>query len=1197
MWKLVAESILFYRRIQLVVLLAVAISTAVIAGSLIIGDSVRHSLRQMTEQRLGAITHVLSGGRFFREALCEELQQAARTGDEAASNSDDSVFCPAILITSSVETTQSDNRLRRVGSVNLLGLTEPGWNLLQHGQQSCPSDRDVVLGFRTAEELQVAVGDEVSVWIEMPTSIPRDSLLGERDDVNVELVLTVSGILNESDGASRFDLNPGQQLPFNAFVSLATLQGRLGLEEQVASRRNPVAKPARVNTILVAPGSLSPSADHPQLNSDSALQEQVAKSSTLSSLLGSRLQLSDVGLKVRQPEARGYLSVESDRMILETPLAQAATAAADQLQLNAAPTLVYLVNQLSATDEVQPSKRYSMYSIVAGMPLTEPPPLGEAVLSDGAAAEPLSDDEILLSAWLAEDLEVAVGDHVYARWHDVGSHGELPEVQRTFTVKGVLAADDPVTVDRNLTPDVPGITDVESFSDWDQPFEMDMDRITPRDDSYWTEHRATPKAFIAPETAQQLWNSRYGSATSIRVAPKTQPEHAGSLDELHEQLQQQIIKNLNPSELGLIFRPIRAEGLQAAVGANDFTQLFLGFSFFLILAAIILASLMFRLGLQQRIRQLGLLNALGWTPGSIRNLYLAEGMLVCFAGTVVGVIGGVLFARLMLYGLTTWWIGAVGTRFLSLDVRPSRLITAGGISLVLAYVVILLGLKSFRRIHLRDQLAGNSDAAESLQTDASGRWPIVMKWLGRLSLVTAVVVPLAVIQGWIPTGEAFGGLTWLVVCFFVAGMACLTGALYLLSLALHRHESGSYLGQSTVPTVTGPTSLAVANAARNPLRSLLTTALIAFATFVIVAVGAGRRNPLSETPQINSGNGGFTLVAETAQPVLYDLNTSDGRRQLGFDKDDDLSGDTSIYAFSMKPGSDASCVNLYQTRVPTMLGASDAFLDRGGFRFADTRGENPWLMLRDELPRDEHLNIPVIPVIGDMNTLMFSLKKDIGSRILVPNDDEPQFALQIVGKLDGSVFQGVLVTSDRFLKQIDPDVAGTRYFLIETPSGPASQQLSSLLESRLNDYGFDAESVSQRIAGFLAVQNTYLSTFQLLGSLGLLIGTFGLAAVMVRNIVERQREIALMKAVGFTTRRIFRLIVLENGILLLWGIAAGTASALLAMLPHLRSTGADVPWLPLLGTLLIIAGIGSSASLFAVRQAAAISIRENLSAD
>lgn len=1173
MFSLIVNGIRHYGRINLVVLLAVAISTAVIGGSLIVGDSVRYSLRLMTKQRLGKITDVLHSHRFFREALVEEISK-----DDAAAGIA-KTMAPALLVTGSVEALQEGTNVRRAGSVTLLGVRESGWNLLEHGGIAAPKDGEVILGYRTAAELQVSEGDQVTVWVEVPSSIPRDSLLGERDEVNIEIVLDVAAVIPEETGASRFDLNPGQQLPYNAFLSLTTLQERLGIEEIVVGRRSAVAKPARINAVLA------------QAATTGSSSEEAAASAELDELIDRHLTIEDVELRLRPIIERGYLVAETDRMILEDSLASAVSAAVDRIGMEASPAIVYLSNEIYAADRTSPDERFTMYSILGGVPFDAPPPLGPFRLSDGSVAPNLERDEILLSKWMADDLEVDVGDRIVAHWHEVGSRGELPEVEKTFTVRGILAADDEASTDQDLTPYVEGMTDVESFEDVDQPFEMDMDRLTERDSDYWDLRRATPKAFVSLENAEELWKSRYGRYTSIRIGPGAGADRFDEtqLADVTDRLSFEISRQLNPPELGLKFRPVLAEGLAAAAGANDFTMLFIGFSFFLILSAIILASLMFRLGIQKRISQIGLLNAIGWPPARTERLFILEGTLICLVGSVVGAAAGVAFAKLMIYGLTTWWSSAVGTQYLVLHVQPARLIVAAGISVALAVLVIWLALRSFRNIDLRDQLAGNAEGSETpVAADSSGRWSLVTR-CGVGTFMLAIILPSLVILGAVPANEAFGGLSWHIVCFFVAGFSGLSAGLCLLSAALRRRSRRSIIEGTTG----GLSGLAIANAARSPVRSILTTALIAFATFVIVAVAAGRRNPLSEIPDVRSGNGGFSLVAESAQPVLFDVNTEYGRKQLGLTGAKSLPSGVRVFSFSMKPGSDASCVNLYQTRVPTMLGAADEFIERGGFRFAGT-DDAEWQLLREDFSEGD---VPVIPVIGDMNTLKYSLKKSIGDHIAVPNDEEPDYFLRVVGMLDGSVFQGVVIMTDANLKRIDSAIVGSRYFLAETADLSDMDRTATTLETALNDYGLDAEPVSERLAGFLAVQNTYLSTFQILGGLGLLVGTFGLAAVMMRNVVERRREIALMKAVGFTTLRVARLVLMENWVLLFWGILLGTGSALLAMLPHLQSTGADLPWEPLAATLGAVAATGSLASVFAVRAATTLSIRDNLGAE
>ena len=73
---------------------------------------------------------------------------------------------------------------------------------------------------------------------------------------------------------------------------------------------------------------------------------------------------------------------------------------------------------------------------------------------------------------------------------------------------------------------------------------------------------------------------------------------------------------------------------------------------------------------------------------------------------------------------------------------------------------------------------------------------------------------------------------------------------------------------------------------------------------------------------------------------------------------------------------------------------------------------------------------------------------------------------------------------------------------------------------------------AQRLNEFNAVQNTYLGTFQILGGLGLLLGSAGLGVVVLRNVLERRGELGLLVAVGFRRRLLHRLVLSEHGALL-----------------------------------------------------------------
>ena len=120
MFRFLLRSIVHYRRSHFVVMLAVAVSTAVIGGALIVGDSVRASLRQMTLSRLGGITHVLHSPRFVREKLADEISETLKLAEAESLRSVHAA--PAILLPTSVEKKTATGELRRAASVTVLGL-------------------------------------------------------------------------------------------------------------------------------------------------------------------------------------------------------------------------------------------------------------------------------------------------------------------------------------------------------------------------------------------------------------------------------------------------------------------------------------------------------------------------------------------------------------------------------------------------------------------------------------------------------------------------------------------------------------------------------------------------------------------------------------------------------------------------------------------------------------------------------------------------------------------------------------------------------------------------------------------------------------------------------------------------------------------------------------------------------------------
>ncbi|MDG2014946.1 MAG: ABC transporter permease [Pirellulaceae bacterium] len=235
------------------------------------------------------------------------------------------------------------------------------------------------------------------------------------------------------------------------------------------------------------------------------------------------------------------------------------------------------------------------------------------------------------------------------------------------------------------------------------------------------------------------------------------------------------------------------------------------------------------------------------------------------------------------------------------------------------------------------------------------------------------------------------------------------------------------------------------------------------------------------------------------------------------------------------------------------------------FSFSMTSGDNPWRQLNTTSEDG------AIPVIIDKNTAWYSLKVYTpGTEFTVDFDSGESLTFRLVGLLNNSVLQGMLLISEENFTKAFPELSGYRTFLMKLKDAGEVDQLTRAL----SDQGFDAQDTERLLSGYLAVQNTYLSTFQSLGLLGLLLGTLGLAAVQLRSILERRQELGLMRAIGFTKAQLAQMIMTENAWLLMVGMGIGILAALVTTFPHYVFGDASMPWQELLGMFTAIAFVG-----------------------
>lgn len=1135
--KVAAASLHHYWRVSLALVFGVAIATSVIVGALLVGDSMRGSLRALTLDRLGKIDTIVFPGSFFDPSKVV----AANSGQHAV-----------MLFPAGAAETPKDNDLeiRRAGSVQILGVDDDFWSLDDSGNvpQEMPGDDGVVLNQACADELRVSVGDLVTVRLPIESAVPADSPLGRRESETEGLPrLTVVDIIDDM-GLGRFSLAPSQMTPQNVYLSREMIAEALEREGQA-------------NALFF----------------DRSVDEDELK-----------LGLDDLGLQLNRVtsvevirpdtnagDAQGtadsnpvfdYYSVTSERLLLDDQIVDAIQSALPSGSV--VPVNTYLANAIETVDQDGDVLQSVPYSIVTGVDSSASLPLEFETTEDVVP--------LVLNDWTATRLQAGVGDHVrLAYFEPEVERGQ--EVERYFdaVVTGIVPITEPtrpfrrtrppvfkksptVYNDPDLTPTVPGVTDQDSISDWDTPFPLTRE-TDDADDEYWKNHRLTPKAFMPIAASRELFASRFGETTGLRIDVAA----ADDLEDLRSSLREPL--RAVASELGWTPLPIRQQQLAASRGTTPFDGLFLSLSFFVIAAAMMLIAMLFRLGLQSRLKELGTLVAIGWNEGQVARLLLREGVLLAVVGVVLGITGGFAYAWGVLVGLRSYWVGAVTVPFLEFHWRPVSLVIGGVAGFVVALGTLYFSIRSLTKSSAIALLRG--DATPSSSESDSGRPRKKAGWSKPVALVCFLIA--IGIAGWGTTasGTAAAG------AFVGAGMLLLIAGVLLTYASLSK-VSGS-LDETTSQTRLSLATLSTGNARRNPLRSTLTIGLMACAVFLVLAMAAFQLQP------DEAGTGGFDLIGGTAQPIYRDLADASIRQDWLANESDELS-DVTVVAMRQRRGQDASCNNLYQATQPTVLGVAPKMFagDESTFAWAAGDDEAPWLALGEVASGTES---DPIPVVIDQNTAMWSLqlRSGVGEACSFTYDDRDVF-FKVVGLLSNTVLQGQLLISETNFQSVFPKISGYSKYLIRVPDSAKIDRVASVFESRLGDVGMDLSSTRDVLAGMMSVQNTYLKTFQSLGTLGLLLGTIGLAVAQLRTVLERRQELAVMRAIGFSRTSLAKMVMQETMFLLVVGLGLGAVCAVLAVLPYGLISGLNPP---IVDSLLVVVGIllfGCLAGLLAV---------------
>ena len=798
----------------------------------------------------------------------------------------------------------------------------------------------------------------------------------------------------------------------------------------------------------------------------------------------------DFGFRFRQQGAT--VQLESGQVYLEPEAVRAALSIE-----GAEGTLTYLVNSISKAQKSTP------YSFV--------------IARDGGG---LRDDEILINRWLADKLSAKPGDPVTMNYFELLPSGRFEVRDRIFTVRRIIEMSE-LSAERELAPQFPGLTDVDRCADWDVGIPMEKAQLEDKaNEEYWNSYRQTPKAVVSLKAGQSMWANRFGGLTSVRW-----PQGAAAAEEFRNRF--------DPSAAGFIFQPVREQALAAADNAMDFGQLFIGMSFFLIVAALMLTGLLFVFGVQQRAEEMGILLATGWKPSAVRNLFFMEGGAIALTGSAAGAWLGTGYTKLLILGLATYWQGAVANSAIQYFARPGTVVAGALASFICA--ILSMGIAMWRQTgHPARELLTADFSQPPLprlrRARGAGAFAALACALGAVGMVVYALT--ADVQS-------------VTMPFFGAGALLLIAGVLFCGIALRRAGRRGNLS--------GIAGMALRNAARRRDRSLTVIGLLACGCFLVFAVSSMKEDVTAHADQPWSGTGGFRWFGESTLPVT------------------DNPGGVRL---RVRDGDDAGCLNLNRARSPRLLGVDPDVMSR---RKAFLAGDDVWQLLKLELPDGA---VPALA--GDADTAMWGLEAKTGVEqgALLDYRDEAGnvFKVKLVGRLPMrlSVFQGTLLMAEQRFVEKFPGEAGYRMFLFDDQAGGTAAAKKYARD------GMDVVPATQRLMEFYAVESTYLAMFLLLGALGLAVGSMGMGVAVLRNVQDRRTEIALLRAVGYRSRTLRKMLFIEHGLLFAAGLGVGVIASAVAMVPALVISTSQVSALFLFGLLAAVGICGAVCMIAAV---------------
>ena len=637
-------------------------------------------------------------------------------------------------------------------------------------------------------------------------------------------------------------------------------------------------------------------------------------------------------------------------------------------------------------------------------------------------------------------------------------------------------------------------------------------------------------------TAQAVFGTTGVTRVDIGLAPGTDAAIASSALETRLVSEPYVLSS--PQDLAAALRASTTD-FQATTALIAAVALFAG--------AFLIFNTM-SMSVTERIREVGLLRAAGARRGQVMSFMLTQALAIGIVGSLIGLVLGLLLAVAMVGVVRT-----IGTVTLE---RPTISLDAIAIALVVGVAVTLAAAlePAWRASRIQPVEALRSRLDRPGARTARLRWLIVV--FAMVALVGLLVLPRAagdagVVEALVIYAALLIGT--LLIPFVLPAVVRIAGAPFALLLRVEER-------------------LARSSVVRDRSRTALTLGGLTIGLAMIVALGGVGQHARAAAAGWIADVVPGELVVTSIRPIAADEGVADQLRS-------DVPGITRLSPIATF---DVALQGV-RTDAAAVVGAD--MLADGRLRFV--AGDRATALAALDAG-----GATVIPA-----ALADRLGLAVGGTLVVPSSDGGQLHLKIAGiverSIPGKTGEAMLVGWKDATTSLG--VAGADVFAVRfAPDAPASAHAA--LQASANELALEVVPLDQIEGAISDALGRIFGLFDALAAVAVLIAALGIVNTLTMNVIERVREIGILRAAGMSRAQVWRSVIVEAGVLGLAGALLGIVlglviGALMVVLTGGRlDVATGIPW-SILGLALVMGvAVAMLAAAYPARIASRLSI-------